>query len=102
MPAGRNVAAGVGKTACGAVDSGAANRSGVGPDDLGHVAPNVEVAVVESAAGLAVVASISVGALLTVVEELGDDSRDVVGLDTSSDVLAVSATVHGPNQNVSN
>jgi hypothetical protein len=95
-----DVATGVGKTLGGAVDSGATNRSGVLPDDLGHVAPHVEVAVVEAIvlilATLAVVAGVSVGLLLTVVEELGDDSRDVVALDTSGNVLAVSTVVHGP------
>jgi hypothetical protein len=95
-----DVATGVGKTLGGAVDSGATNRSGVLPDDLGHVAPHVEVAVVEAIvlvlATLAVVASVSVGTLLAVVEELGNDSRDVVALDTSGDVLTVSTVVHGP------
>jgi hypothetical protein len=95
-----DVATGVGKTLRRAVDSGATNRSGLLPDDLGHVAPHVEVAVVEAIVNvlttLAVVVGVSVGLLLAVVKELGDDSRDVVALDTSGNVLSVATVVHGP------
>jgi hypothetical protein len=57
------------------------------------VAPLVEEAVVEGGGGLrgsAVV--VTVGVDLAVVEELGDDGRDVVALDTCGDVLAESTT----------
>lgn len=85
-----DVATSVGKTGRGAVDSGAANLSGALPDDLGEVTPLVEVAHVGGL--LAVLALVKTN--LAVVEKLGDDSRNVVSLDTGSDVLAVSATVH--------
>lgn len=102
-----NVAPSAGKTLRGAVDSGAANRSGVAPDYLREVAPDVEVIIVEAIdavavrvlvlGSLAVVAGVVVGPLLCVVEELSDNSRDVAALDASGDVLAVSASIHGPN-----
>lgn len=80
----------VGKTAGRAVVGGAGDLGGVLPDDLGEVAPGLEIAHV----GLLSVES-GVEGLLSVVEHVADDSRDVVGSNTSSDVLAVSTTSSG-------
>lgn len=83
----RDVATGVAKTLSGAVNSGAANLGGVAPDDLGEVAPLVESVHVDFL--LAVL--VAVEGNFSVVEELSDYGRDVVGLDTGSNVLAVGA-----------
>ena len=74
----------VGKTAR-AVLSGTADLGGALPDKLREVTPLLEVGHVRI--GLAV--EIGVVADLAVVEQLGDDSRNVVGLDTSGNVLSV-------------
>jgi len=89
----RNTAASVGKTFSRAVDGSAANRRGVLPDDLGEVSPAIEGGVVVDAgrSGLAIQASEV--ANLVVVEQLGDDGRDVAGWCASSDVLTVSSTI---------
>lgn len=68
-----------------AVGGGASNGGGVGPDDLGKVAP-----VLVGGARLVVLVD------LGVVPEIGDNRRHIAGLDTSGNVLAVSATVHVP------
>lgn len=86
----RNVATSVAETLARAVNSGAADLSGGLPDDLAEVTPLVESRHVGRV--LAVLALEETN--LAVVEELSDDSRDVVSLDTSSDVLAVSTSVH--------
>ena len=82
-----NVRADVGETAW-AVLSSATDSGGALPDDLGEVTPVLEVGHVW--VGLAVETVEPVD--FTVVEEVRDDGRDVVSLDTSSDVLTVSTT----------
>lgn len=79
----------VGKAAR-AVLSGTADLGGTLPDKLGEVTPFLEVGHVR--VGLAV--EVGVVADLAVVEQLGDDSRNVVGLDTSGDVLTVVTAVN--------
>lgn len=82
-----NASADVGETIR-AVLGRAADVGGLLPDDLGEVAPELEVGHV--GVGLAVL----VGEvwLLAVVEQVSDDGRDILRLDTGSDVLAVAAT----------
>jgi hypothetical protein len=80
----RDVLTNVGKTAR-AVLSGTADLGSTLPDELGEVTPLFEVGHVR--VGLAV--EVGVVANFAVVEELGDDSRDVVSLNTSGNVLTV-------------
>jgi hypothetical protein len=84
----RDVLTDVGKTAR-AVLSGTADLGGTLPDKLREVTPLFEVGHVR--VGLAV--EVGVVADFAVVEELGDDSRDVVGLDTGGNVLTVVTAV---------
>jgi len=86
----RDEAANVGKTLGGAVGGGAANMGGTLPDDLGEVAPLLEVGHV----GVGMSVQILVPANLAVVEQIGDDGGDVARWNTRSDVLAVPATIH--------
>lgn len=78
----------VGKTTR-AVLSGTADLGSTLPDELREVAPLLEVGHV--GVGLAVKVVVVVN--LAVVEELSDDSRDVVSFNTSGDVLAVTTTI---------
>jgi hypothetical protein len=80
----RDVLANVGKTA-GAVLSGTADLGSTLPDKLREVTPLLEVGHIR--VGLAV--EVGVVANLAVVEELSNDSGDVVSLDTSGNVLTV-------------
>lgn len=72
-----------------AVLSSAANLGSTLPDELREVAPLLEVGHV----GVGLAVKVVVVANLTVVEELSDDSRNVVSLDTSGDVLTITTTV---------
>ena len=96
-----HVAASVGQVLRRAIDSSAADLSGVDPDHLGEVTPLVEVGH-ERVFGVLVVGvggvQVVVVTNLAVVEQLGDDRGNVVSLDTGSDVLTISAlvTVHLP------
>lgn len=97
----RNAATSAAQALRRAVLGDAADRSGVFPDHLGHVAPGFKVAFVEAIrvlvnSSFTVVASISVGPHLCVVEELSDDGGYIVALDTCSDVLAVFDTINFP------
>ena len=85
---GRDVLTNIGKTAR-AVLSGTADLGSTLPDKLREVTPFLEVSHVR--VGLAV--EVGVVADLAVVEQLGDDSRNVVGLDTSGNVLSVVTAV---------
>jgi hypothetical protein len=80
----RDVLTNVGKTA-GAVLSGTADLGSTLPDKLREVTPLLEVGHIR--VGLAV--EVGVVANLAVVEELSNDSGDVVSLDTSGNVLTV-------------
>jgi hypothetical protein len=80
----RDVLTNIGKTAR-AVLSGTADLGGTLPDELREVTPLFEVGHVR--VGLAV--EVGVVANFAVVEELSDDSRNVVGLDTGGNVLTV-------------
>jgi hypothetical protein len=93
-----HVAAGVGQALRRAVDSSAADLSGVHPDHLGKVTPLVEVGRRRVLGFRVVGVQAIVEGDLAVVEQLSDDRGDVVSLDTSSDVLAVSSAVHVPMQ----
>lgn len=84
----RNVLTNVGKAAR-AVLSSAANLGGSLPDELREVAPLLEVGHV----GVGLAVEVVEVTDLTVVEELSDDGRDVVGLDTSGNVLTVATAV---------
>lgn len=86
---GRDVLTNVGKTAR-AVLSGTADLGSTLPDKLREVTPLFEVGHVR--VGLAV--KVGVVTNFAVVEELSNDSRDVVSLDTSGNVLTVVATVN--------
>ena len=79
----------VGKTTR-AVLSGTADLGGTLPHELREVTPLLEVGHVR--VGLAV--EVGVVANFAVVEQLSNDSRNVVGLDTSGDVLTVVTTVN--------
>lgn len=81
---GRDVLTNVGKTPR-AVLSGTADLGCALPDKLREVTPLLKVGHVR--VGLAV--EVGVVADFAVVEQLGDDSGDVVGLDTSGNVLTV-------------
>jgi len=87
-----DVATGVGQALRRAVDGGAADLGGVLPHDLAEVAPLVEVGHVR----VFLAVELIVEGDLAVVEQLGDDRRDIVSLNTSSDVLAVFAAVDVP------
>jgi hypothetical protein len=84
----RDVLTNVGKTA-GAVLSGTADLGSTLPDKLREVTPLLEVGHIR--VGLAV--EVGVVANLAVVEELSNDSGDVVSLDTSGNVLTVVAAI---------
>merc|ERR1719282_50132 len=86
----RNVGANVGKTAGRAVLGGATNDGSSLPDDLGEVTIVCEVA---TWVGLAVVRGVRIN--FVVVPEVGDDIGDLIGSQTSSDVLAVDAVARG-------
>lgn len=79
----------------GAVDSSAANVSGVLPDDLGEVTISVERGIVVNVGwcGFAVQAS-EVGHL-AVVEELSNDGGNVVSWASCGNVLTVSSATIG-------
>jgi hypothetical protein len=85
---GSDVLTSVGKTAR-AVLSGTSDFGGSLPHELREVTPLLKLAHV--GAGLAV--EVGVVANFAVVEELGNDSRDVVGLDTGGNVLTVATAV---------
>lgn len=72
-----------------AVHGSASDLGGALPDDLAKVTPSGEVGHVGFAA---VVVAVQVD--LTVVKGVGDGSGDVVGRDTSSNVLTVATVVH--------
>jgi len=78
----------VGKTAR-AVLSGTADLGGTLPDELREVTPLFEVGHV----GVGLAVEVGVVADFAVVEQLSDDSRNVVGLDTSGNVLTVVTTI---------
>ena len=82
------------QTLAAAVDSSTANLGGTLPHDLREVTPCVEVGHV----GACLAVKVVVVADLTVVEQIGNDSGDVCGLDTGGDVLAVVSTVSGAAQ----
>lgn len=84
---GRDSRADVGEALTGAVMSGTAQLGGALPYDLGEVAPLFEQRHIR--AGLVVKTLEEID--FAIVEEVGDDSGDVTGFDTSSDVLAVTA-----------
>lgn len=65
--------------------SGATDVGSVFPDDLREVSPQLEVI----HGGLSLAIEPIKPADFAVVEQVGDDGRDVVCLDTGSDVLAV-------------
>lgn len=72
-----------------AILSGTAEMRGALPHDLSEMAPLLE----ERHGWIGFTIETVVVADLTVVEEVGNDRGDVVGLYTSSDVLTVPATV---------
>ena len=59
------------------------------PDNLGEMAPMLEVGHIR----LSLAVETGVPADLAVVEQIGDDSRNVVGLNTGSNILTVTASV---------
>jgi hypothetical protein len=87
---GSNVRTDVGQTLAGAVLSVTSEVGRLLPDNLGEVAPVLEVGHV----WLVLAVETVVPAHLAVVEQVGDDGRDVVGGDTSGNVLAVTTSVH--------
>lgn len=84
----RNIASDVGKTVwtvlCGAADGG-----GALPDNLGEVTPVLKIGHIWICLAVETVEVVD----LAVVEEIGDDGRDIGGLDTSSNVLTVATAV---------
>lgn len=84
-----DVLANVGKSAR-AVLSGTADLGSTLPDKLREVTPLLEVGHV----GVGLAVKVVVVANLAVVEELSDDSGNVVSLNTSGNVLTVATTVH--------
>lgn len=86
----RNVAAHAGKALLRAVLSGTADGSSTLPHDLREVTPVLEV----GHAWLSLAIEVGEPPNFTVVEQIGDDRRDVVGLNTGSDVLTIATTVH--------
>jgi hypothetical protein len=102
-----HVATSVGQALRRAVNSSAANLSGALPNHLAEVAPLVEVVHVDLNLGILGFLSCALGevdiqvvvvANLAVVEQFGDHGRNVVGLDTGSDVLAVASAVDLPDK----
>lgn len=89
---GGHASASVGKTAR-AVDSGAADLGGSGPDNLGEVAPSVESRLVVDVGWCGLSVHGGEVARFVVVEQLGDDRGDVAGRAAGGDVLAVSTTI---------
>lgn len=85
----RDVLANVGKAAR-AVLSGTADLGSTLPDELRKVTPLLEVGHV----GVGLAVKIVEVTNLAVVEKLGDDSGNVVSLNTSGNVLTVTTTVH--------
>merc|ERR1712070_918280 len=86
----RDVGTNVSKAVGRAVLGGTTNDSSPLPDDLGEVTVVVEVA---TWVGLAVVRGVGVD--LSIVPEVGDNIRDLIGSQTSSDVLAVDTVARG-------
>jgi hypothetical protein len=84
----RDVLTNVGKTAR-AVLSGTADLGSTLPDKLGEVTPLLEVSHVR----VSLAVEVGVVANFAVVEELSNDSGDVVSLDTSGNVLTVVTTI---------
>ena len=85
-----NTAARVSETRSRAVGSEAANFGSARPDDLGEVTPKLELAHVWV---LTAILSREEW-LLAVVEQVGNDSGDVVSRHTSSDVLTIATAIH--------
>lgn len=84
----RNIATDVGKTTAGAVLGSTADLGGTLPDDLGEMTPVLEVGHVWLRFAVKTVEVVH----LAVIEEISNNGRDVVRLNTGSDVLAVSST----------
>lgn len=84
----RYVGADIRKTLRSAVLRVATNVSGAFPDDLGEMTPVLEVGHVWLRFAVKTVEVVH----LAVIEEISNNGRDVVRLNTGSDVLAVSST----------
>lgn len=83
-----NIRCDIGKTLWTIVGS-TADLGGSLPDDLREVAPVVEVGHV----WLTLAKIVTVPVLFAVVEQLGDNDRDVVGCDTCCDVLTITTNL---------
>ena len=83
-----DVATNIAKSTRRTVLSSTTNLGGVLPDNLGEVTPVLKVGHV----WLRLAVEAIIPSDLTIVEELCNDSRDVVGRDTSSNVLPVPTT----------
>lgn len=86
-----DIAANVCKTGRAAVLSDASNLGRANPDDLREVAPVLKVGHVRLSLTVETVVPVD----LAVVEEVGNDGRDVAGLDTCGDVLAIATGALG-------